>query len=229
MDFNIRNHAVLNIGGVEVWITETIVNTWIVMGILVVFGLIVRAKLKSFAETPKGFQNFIELLVETFDGFLNNTAGKHLSFLGPWFFTVFAFIMLSNFSGLFFLRPPTADWATTFAAAISTFILIQVMGLKFRGTGYIKTFFEPIWVFFPLNVIGEIARPISLSFRLFGNILGGMIILALFYNQVPIFFQFGFPIALHVFFDLVYGVLQTYIFCVLSLSFIGVATNVASD
>ncbi|MCL2767711.1 MAG: F0F1 ATP synthase subunit A [Synergistaceae bacterium] len=221
MDFSIKNLWVINVGGVDVWITETIINTWIVMLFLIVFAVIVRTKLKKFSDVPAGFQNVIEMIVEAFDGFVRSCAGEKLMFLGNWFFMVFLFILTSNLSGLLGFRPPTADWTVTFTFAIVTFALIQVMGFKFRKGGYIKGFFEPYAIFFPLNVIGELARPISLSFRLFGNILGGMILMTLIYALAPFYLRFVLPAALHAYFDLIAAILQTYIFCVLSLTFIG--------
>ena len=228
MDFSVRNFATLEIFGIEVWITETLVNMWIVMAIMIGLAIVIRIKLylnkkadpDAYINNPKGLQNVIETIVETFDGFVRKTAGDRLAYLGHWFFTVFFFILFSNFSGIL-LRPPTADWTVTFAMALATFILIQAMGLKYRPKAYLKSFFQPIFLFFPLNVIGELARPVSLSFRLFGNILGGAIILGLIYGIAPVVARFIFPVALHIYFDLAMGFLQTYIFTVLSLSFIG--------
>lgn len=220
MDFSVENIRVLNIGGVEVWITRTIFNTWLIMLFLVALAVIVRLRLRKFTEIPKGFQNAVESVIEIFEGFALNALGEKLLPLGKWFFTVFAFILASNLSGMIGLRPPTADWATTFALALATFILIQAMGIRYRKGQYIKSFFEPHPVFFPLNAIGELARPISLSFRLFGNVLAGFILITLVYNLTPIFARFGLPAALHAYFDLFSGVLQTYIFCILSMMFI---------
>ena len=230
MNFDIRNFAVFEIGGVEVWLTETILMTWIIMAVLIAFAVLVRIKLRGFGERPTGFQNVVETMVEMLDKFVSSMAGPRLQFLGNWFFMVFAFIMLSNFSGAFGLRPPTADWAMTFALALSTFVLIQAMGLKFRGWKYIKaTLFEPTPFLLPLNLIGELARPVSLSFRLFGNILAGMILLAMVYNLPPVWATIILPAALHGYFDIIIGLLQTYIFCALSLAFISGAAGIEQD
>jgi F-type H+-transporting ATPase subunit a len=160
-------------------------------------------------------------MVETLINFVKGTAGEKLEGLGNWFFMVFLFVLVSNLSGLLTLRPPTADWPTPFAFALVTFCLIQYYGIKYQKGKYIKSFFEPVFFLFPLNIIGELARPISLSFRMFGNILGGMILLSLLYTLVPWYFTLVVPAALHAYFDVVGGALQTYIFCVLSLAFIG--------
>ena len=227
MNFDIRNLFVINIGGVEVWITETQVVTWMIMAVLITFAVIVRRKLRKFENVPKSkLQQFTEVIVDFFDRFVRSTAGNKLAFLGNWFFAVFAMIFLSSFSGLFGFRPPTADWSFTFAMALVTFMLIQVLGIKFRGKGYLKGLMQPAVVFLPTNIIGELSRPVSLSFRLFGNVLAGLILLTLIYTLPPVPFRFGLPVVLHAYFDLISGFLQTYIFCVLSLSFISGAAGV---
>ena len=225
MDFNVKNLWVINIRGVEVWITQTIFNTWIIMLILIAAAIVIRVKLRELRDIPIGAQNVVEVVIELFDGFVQNTAGEKLINLGNWFFMVFVFIIASNLSCLLGLRPPTADWATTFAFALATFVLIQVMGTLYTRSAYLKKFFEPNPIFLPLNLIGELARPVALSFRLFGNILAGMILISLFYALAPIYARFFVPAVLHAYFDLFSGVLQTYIFCVLSLTFIGAAAS----
>jgi F-type H+-transporting ATPase subunit a len=140
-------------------------------------------------------------------------------FLGNWYFMAFAFLLLSNTGGLLMLRNPTADWTMTFAFAIVTFTLIQVMAIKARGGRYLLSLLNP------LDLIGELSRPISLSFRLFGNILSGMILITLIYSLAPVFLRFIVPIPIHAFFDLFAGMLQAYVFCILSLTFIGVSAQ----
>ena len=232
MDINIKVHAILNIGGIEVWITDTIISTWIIMGILIAFAVAVRIMIaaRMFKEVPKGIQNVVEALVEIFDNYVRTTAGEKLMFLGNWFFTVFVFVLISNISGMIpGIRPPTADWSLTLALAIVTFVLIHVIGVKYRKGEYLKSFFKPMFLFFPINLIGELARPISISFRLFGNMLAGLIMMSLLYAMAPIFARFILPAALHAYFDLFAGVLQTYIFVTLSLSFIAGSAEVAEE
>ena len=226
MGFNNENLWVLDVFGVEVWITQTILNTWIVMALLIVFAIIVRISLKKWKQIPTGFQNAIEMAVEAFENMLKNTGGEKLSGVGNWFFAVFAFMLVSTLIGIVGLRPPTADWATTFAYAMATFMFIQIIGIKYRKGKYLKSFIEPNIVFLPLNLIGELARPISLSFRLFGNALAGLIIMSLVYTM-PVYLRFAIPAALHAYFDIFSGLLQTYIFCILSMTFISSAANQA--
>ncbi|NLZ96009.1 MAG: F0F1 ATP synthase subunit A [Bacteroidales bacterium] len=220
MGLNVDNIWVFNISGVEIWITETIVNTWIIMILLIGFAIVVRVKLRKFEVIPTGFQNMVEVMIESFDNFAVNTLGEKLSYVAPWFFMVFAFILSSSLFSIFGLRAPTADWATTFALAFASFALMLFMGFKHRKGEYLKSFFEPHFIFFPLNLIGELAKPVSLSFRLFGNVLSGTIILTLYYALTPVFVQIGIPSLLHAFFDVVFGTLQTYIFVIISLMYV---------
>ena len=225
MNFDVKNLWVINIGGTEVWITETIFNVWLVMGFIIISAIIIRIVMGKAKEIPTGVQNFIEMVVEFFDGMLKNAVGEKFMFLGNWFFTVFIFILISNFSGMLGLRPPTADWATTFALAFATFFLIHSLGLVYRRGEYLKGFISPNPIFLPLNIIGELALPVSLSFRLFGNILSGMILLGLLYSMAPIFLRFIVPIPLHAYFDLFSGAIQTYVFCMLSMTFVGASIS----
>lgn len=217
---NVDNLWVLTLGGIEIWITETVVNTWVIMAVLIVAALVIRLKLRSFKTIPTGLQNAVEAVVEIFDRFSSNTLGEKLAYISPWFFSLFVFILSSALFSTFGLRAPTADWSTTFAMAISTFVLMLAMGVKHRKGAYLKSFFEPHFIFFPLNLIGELAKPISLSFRLFGNMLSGTIILTLYYSLMPLLLQLGIPVLLHAFFDVVFGAIQTYIFVIISMMYI---------
>ncbi|MCL2391417.1 MAG: F0F1 ATP synthase subunit A [Oscillospiraceae bacterium] len=230
MDITIGVHGVINIGGIQILITDTIVSTWIVMGILITFAIIVRIRVVKFNDIPTGFQNVVEAIVEVFENYLRNTVGEKLMFLGNWFFTLFLFILVSNIGGLIpGFRPPTADWSMTVALALVTFVLIQAMGIRYRGIEYVISFFKPFPLFLPVNLIGELARPISISFRLFGNMLAGLIMMSLIYVLAPVFAIFVLPAALHVYFDLFAGLIQTYIFVTLSMSFVADAAKLAED
>ena len=236
IDLEIKNHAVIDLFGIEIWITDTIISTWIIMGILIAFALVVRIKVRKFKDVPTGFQNVVEALVEVFDNYLRTTVGDKLMFLGNWFFTLFIFILLSNLSGLIpGMRTPTADWSMTVGLALVTFFLIQFLGIRYRKAQYIKDLFAPLpwWcpipLFLPINVIGELARPISLSFRLFGNMLAGLIMMSLIYALFPLVLNFIVPAFLHAYFDLFSGVLQTYIFVTLSMTFVAGAAAVAEE
>ena len=151
--------------------------------------------------------------------------------------TLLLFLAFANIAGLFGLRPPTADVNTTMGLAIMTFIMIHFFGAKSKGPWkYAKGFTEPFAALLPLNIMGELATPISLGFRLFGNIVGGLIIMNLLYGalaglttkfmgiSIPIL-QIGIPAVLHIYFDLFAGILQSFIFTMLTMVFISIATE----
>ena len=138
--------------------------------------------------------------------------------------TIFVFIFLSNISGLFGLRPPTADYGTTLSMGLITFTLIHVAQFKNNSLKQIWTDmcsplppWLPIW--FPINLISEIAVPISLSLRLFANVLSGTVIMALVYGLLGKL-ALIWPAALHVYLDLFSGAIQTYVFCMLTMTYI---------
>jgi F-type H+-transporting ATPase subunit a len=208
--------------GADVYVTETMLATWIIMAVLILVAVVVRIKAKHFKDVPSGFQNIIEIAVESMDNLVKDTVGEKLDFLSGYFFCVFAFILVSNFSGLVGLRPPTSDLATTLPLALSTFVLIHVLGVCLQKGGYFKSYLSPHPVFLPMNIIGEISKPISLSFRLFGNILAGVIVMEFVYSMLPWFLRFVLPDVTHIYFDLFAGTLQAFVFTVLSMTFINI-------
>lgn len=222
---DIQNVGVIEIGGFEIIISETLVNTWIIMAILIIVAIIARIAMKNFELVPKGFQNVIEAIIEIFDNFVVGTVGRKLSYVAPYFFAIFMFILSSSLFSIFGMRSPTADWSTTFALALGSFIVMIVMGLRHQKSDYIKSFFEPMFFMLPLNLVSELAKPVSLSFRLFGNVLSGTVIVILYYSLMPLWAQFGIPVFIHAFFDILFGALQTYIFVILSLSYVNGAAN----
>ena len=221
MSFANDNLAVLfEWNGTTVYLTQTLVSTWVVMGALILLAIVVRVWLSRFKNVPKGFQNIIETLVELMSGFAKDNMGAELEGLGGYFFSIFGFILLSNYSGLFGLRPPTADLATSAALALMSFFMIHAVGLYKRRGKYFKDLLDPLPLFLPLNIISEVSKPISLAFRLFGNMLCGVIIMGLIYGMLPMALRILIPDILHVYFDIFVGALQAFIFTVLSMTFI---------
>ena len=217
LDFNVSIYGKVHLFGRDFGISQTIVTTWFFMIVLCIIALILRMGLKKYTDKPKGGQNFVEMLVEAMDDFTKTNMGEKYSYFGKWFFGVFTFILLSNLSGLLGFRAPTADLCTTAAITLTTFFLIHFMGITKGKAGYFKGYLEPIPILLPINIISELATPISLSFRLFGNILGGMIIMSMIYSTAV---KFVVPAIAHIYFDVFAGVLQTIIFCMLSQLFI---------
>lgn len=208
--------------GKDIFIPDTIVNSWIVLIVLTIFALIVNKEIKkaNVNEKPSGFLNVVEVLVEMVDGLVKSTMGSENMFFAPYILTLVLFLLLSNLIGLVGLTPPTSDYSVTLTLALMTFFLTQYYSFKTSGfLGYFKNFTEPMAFLTPLNVIGELANPISLSFRLFGNILSGVIIMGLIYSAAGYFAPIFTPL-LHGYFDVFSGVLQTFIFSMLTMIFI---------
>ena len=208
-----------NILGTEVWLTQTVVTTWILMIFITIIAVLIRFRLKSYRDKPSQGQNIVELMVESMDKLVTNSMTNKYSYFGKWFFGIFTFVIVSNLCGLLGFRPPTADLSTTVAITFTTFVLIHFMGVKTSKGGYFKGYLEPVPVLLPLNIISEIATPISLSFRLFGNMLGGLIIMSMIYS-LPRWLNFGIPAVLHIYFDIFSSCIQTVIFVMLSMIFI---------
>ena len=220
VDFMIHGIFSYSFFGHQVWITTTHVCCLIVLLSLMLFGFLAGRKMKHADEVPEGFQNFIELIVELLDGMVDGTMGKNGANFRNYIGTIFIFILVSNLSGLLGLRPPTADYGTTLPLGLMTFTLIFFNKLKYQKvSGFIKGLCDP-WVFWaPINVIGDIAVPISISLRLFANILSGTVRMALIYgllSKIAIIW----PAALHVYFDMFSGAIQTYVFCMLTMTYI---------
>lgn len=221
-DFMIHGVLKYEAFGQELWITDTTVGAWIITAALLLIGLIASRKLKAATadSIPGAFQNALEMGMEALEnmaqGILGGNARKFVNYIG----TIFLFILFCNLSGLFGLRAPTADFGVTFLLGMFTFFIVNYQGLKNRGVGHFTSLFQPIPILFPINLIGEVANPISISLRLFANLLSGVIIMGLWYGMMPWFVKIGIPAALHVYCDLFSGCIQTYVFCMLTMVYI---------
>ena len=223
IDFMIKGLFSYQIFGQEVWITTTHVCTLIVMLILVIFAICANRVIKKaqVMDTPGTFQNIAELIVEMLDGMVTGVMGKNAAKFANYISTIFMFILLSNISGLLGLRPPTADYGVTFPMGVITFCLIFFNKLKHQKlSGFLKGLCDPWPIWAPINIVGDVAVPISLSLRLFANVLSGTVMMALYYGLLPIFVKIGIPSALHVYFDLFSGAIQAYVFCMLTMTYI---------
>lgn len=206
IDFMIHGLFKYSFFGHEVWITTSHVCILIVMLIIIGFAIAANRAMRKATEVPKGLQNVVELMVEKLDGMVDSPMGKNAPRFYNYIGTVFIFILLSNISGLLGLRPPTADYGVTLPLGILTFVLIHFNQFKHQKLKDIWVDmcsplppWLPIW--FPINLISEIAVPVSLSLRLFANVLSGTVMMALVYGLLG-WFATIWPAALHVYFDL---------------------------
>jgi F-type H+-transporting ATPase subunit a len=199
--------------------TETILMTWIVMGSLILFGFLATRKMDFL---PNPFQVVGELLVESFyslteDALDERMAKKYF----PMICSLFMFLLLSNWLGIIpTLSEPTKDLNTPLGLGIMGFFIAHHAGIKTKGfKAYAKEYFEPIFFMFPLNIIGELAKVVSISFRLFGNIMGGAIIILVVSHLV---YNLVLPPLLICFFGLFIGTIQAFVFTMLTLVYISV-------
>ena len=221
-DYMIHYLADIQIGDTTVHLTTTHVALIVVSCFLIILALIARhviMKADSDA-TPKGFQNAIETVVEMLGSMVKGIMGSNAYRFVNYVTAIFVFILISNISGLFGLRPPTADYGVTLPLGLITFCLVQFNGAKKNKIGHFTNLFKPMPVLFPINLIGELAVPVSLSLRLFGNVMSGTVLMGLIYGLLPQLLTFGLPSVLHVYFDVFSGAIQTYVFCMLSMVYV---------
>lgn len=194
-----------------------VIYSWIIMIFLIVVG---GLAVKGLSMIPTKGQNFWEIVIDGMEEFMVDLTGDE----GRWFFpliaTVFLYIAACNLSGLLpGFYPPTASLNTTASCALVVVIFTHIIGVKYHGAAYIKHFLGPIWwmvpIIFPIEIIGHLARIMSLSFRLFGNMMGHELVLAILFMLAGAFFA-PLPImAMGVFVALV----QAFVFFLLSIMY----------
>jgi F-type H+-transporting ATPase subunit a len=191
--------------------------TWLIM-----IGLVILVKLtvRKIELVPKGGQNFFEVVINGIEEFMVSVTGEEGRYLFPLIGTLAFFILISNYMGMvpgFF--GPTANVNTTLACAIIVVFYTHVIGVKFHGPAYIKHFMGPIWWLSPLifvvEVIGHLARVLSLSIRLFGNIFGEELVLAILMFLAGLYLA---PLPV-MFLGMFTGGVQAFIFCLLSMMY----------
>lgn len=225
VDFFIRGYTdkKFSFFGWDVYLTTTHISMIIVIAAILVFAICANRAIKKADpnKVPGPFLNVVELIVEMLDNMVASSMGaKNALKFRNYVSALFMFILVCNLSGLLGLRPPTADYGVTFPLAIITWLMIQYNGFKYQKFGKIKGLFEPIFLFFPMNLISEFSTPISMSLRLFGNILSGTVMMGLIYGLLPKILTLVWPAALHAYLDLFSGCIQTYVFCMLTMCFV---------
>ena len=198
---------------------ETILMTWIVMVALIVFGYLATKKIGFL---PNPFQVVGELFVSVFynltkDALDEEMARKYF----PIICSLFMFLLLSNWLGIIpRLSEPTKDLNTPLGLGIMGFVIAHHAGIRAKGfKQYAKTYLEPMFFMLPLTLIGELAKVVSISFRLYGNILGGSIIILVVSYLI---YSLVLPPFLICFFSLFIGTIQAFVFTMLTLVYISV-------
>jgi len=194
-----------------------IVYTWVIMIILIVLGAMAA---KAVSLVPSKAQNLFEVLISGIEEFMVEVTGEEGRWLFPLAATVFIFIFASNLIGVVpGCFPPTASINTTLACALTVVVFTHVIGIKYHGAKYIKHFLGPVWwmipIIFPIEIIGHLARILSLTFRLFGNMMGHELVLGILFALAGLFFA-PLPImGLGIFVALV----QAFVFFLLSIMY----------
>lgn len=218
-------------------IQTTVYSIIIITVTMALLLLYINKKLKEYdpLSKPKGIVLLVIMFAEMIDKMVKEKTNERVAkYLTPYIMSVVVYIFMSNIAGLFSLETPTSNYSVTLVLGALTCILIEVYSAKERGPkGYIKSWFEPLAPFVLVNILSKISTLLSLSLRLFGNILSGGILMSVIYQMlgsiskmIPFIGQFnivGVIIApvLHFYFDLFSGVMQAYIFITLTISFIG--------
>lgn len=220
IDFMVHGVFPYEFFGHTVWITTTHICLLIVLLVILGFAFAANRAMKRASEVPGGFQNVVETIVEKLDGMVKAVMGKSAVKFANYIGAIFIFILICNFSGLFGMRPPTADYGVTLPLGLVTFTLIHYNKLKHKKLkGALADLCDPWPIWVPINLIGYVAVPISLSLRLFANVLSGVVMMALVYGLLQVI-AIGWPAVLHVYFDLFSGAIQTYVFCMLTMTYL---------
>ncbi len=214
------HQLVISLAGLKlVFNLEPILMTWIVFAILLMFGLLASRR-REFV--PGGLQIVGELIVDklyelTEDALDREQAKKY----GPMVVALFLFMLLSNWLGIIpHLEEPTKDLNTPLALGLMGFVIAHYAGIKSKGfKAYASEYFQPMFFMMPLNLIGEIAKIVSISFRLFGNVMGGSIIILVVSHLT---YSLVLPPLLNAFFGLFVGTIQAFVFTMLTVVYISV-------
>lgn len=215
---------------------DTIFNTLVACGILFVLALLLRSRLKE--GRPGRLQNAIEAIIEFLQGLIKDTLGAKPIPIAPIAISLFMFLLISNLLGLLpIFKSPTNDVNTTIGLALFSIGLLHYYSIKFRSpAGYVKHYFsivEPRWtgpwgwtrvVFAFLEVIQELSRPVTLSFRLYFNIFVGELMVALIISLFPAFIA-PFPGVVWLLFSIFVGGVQAFIFTMLTIAYIAMGTE----
>ncbi|MFO7831125.1 MAG: F0F1 ATP synthase subunit A [Desulfuromonadaceae bacterium] len=196
---------------------EHVTYTWFVMLLLTLLAFVVSRGIK---EVPSGWQNLMESVVGGIENLINETMGPKGKRYFPLIATLALFILVSNLIALVpGFYPPTANLNTNASMALTVFAMTHIIGVKEHGIGYLKHFMGPILVLSPLifiiELIGHLARPLSLSLRLFGNMYGHEIVLMIFFALVP--FLLPIPMMLM---GVLIAFIQAFVFTLLAMIYI---------
>lgn len=214
-------------------ITETVVLSWVVMAVII--GLVLFMTHNMSKDKPSKKQIVAEWIVQTVNNMVRDSMGARNLIYAPYMATIFSFSIFGSLISVLGLRPVTGDFSVTLTWALMTFFMIEYAKIKNDGVlGWIVGFSKPIALLTPINLLSELATPVSMSIRHFGNVASGIVITQLLYyaltalsNAVGMhtfpLFTIGIPAVLSVYFDLFTGFMQAFIFTMLTMANVGAA------
>lgn len=214
--------VLFNLPYLNIPITNVVVMSWIAMAVIILWAWLATRKMKLI---PSGLQNTAEIVVETVTNFATGIIGPDGKKFAPYLGTIALFLGISNTAGALFMSeltggvigPSTRGIAIPIALAIMTILITIGAGIKKKGLGgFIKGLFKPSIILFPFNVLEFFIKPLSLSMRLFGNILGAYVLMEMIINSIPIVF----PSIACLYFDIFDGLLQVFVFVLLTSLYI---------
>ena len=200
-------------GGIDVM--ESVVVTWIIMGILMAASLLlVRGlKVRRIGKKQAALESAVAFIYQFFEDLLGKDGTAYI----PYLITVVVYIGVANMIGLLGFKSPTKDLNVTATLAIMSIVLVEAAGIRKKGIkGWLKSFTEPIAIITPINILELVIRPLSLCMRLFGNVLGAIVVMALIKYLVPLVI----PLPFSFYFDIFDGVIQAYVFVFLTSLYI---------
>ena len=219
---------VLHLGSLQIQFDKAaMIMSWIVIGLLVILALFLRRALRQDIEDkPNRVQAALDALIDLLQGqLMSSFSSERLAReMFPFISTLFLFILFSNWLGVVpGLSSPTQDLNITMGLALMVFVVSQILATRAKGMKkYWKSYLEPMPFLLPLNIIGEISKPMSHAFRLFGNILAGVILVTVVMSKfAPIII----PSGLNLIFGLFFGGIQAFVFTILAVAYINVAVE----
>jgi len=216
MELHTGHHLIAQLFGMNVNM-DTLYMTWLTAAIVII---VTMAATRSRSLVPSGIQNVVEIIVESLLAQFKETLGPKWGQVVSVLLTMFLFIFVGNELGLLpsphILTSPTNDLNTTLGLALVSSFMVHFVALRNQGVKkHFKHYFEPFIPFVVINLMEEFTKPLTLAFRLFGNILAGEILMEVLYLLVPV----GIPI-IWLIFSLVIGLIQAFIFTILTTSYL---------
>lgn len=221
INVEVGQHIVWHVFGVALNV-DTILGTLVAGVIIVGLGILMRLKLS--ARNPTGIQLFFETVTNEIEKQVESTMRiRTAPFVVPLAATLFLFILIANWLAIIptghhpeYMPPPASDVNLTYALAILVIVWMHVAGIQRQGVkGYYRHLFKPYWVLFPINLVEELAKPLTLALRLFGNIFSGVIMVSLI-TLFPAYLLWA-PETVWKLFDMFIGLIQAFIFALLTI------------